>query len=156
MRVIVPLANAPGAASVNSPMDTLTNAYASLREHPILNGLLPHLLTVAGFLLALLTIARLISERKQPSNTFAWLLAIAFVPYVGVPLYLLLGGRKIQRLASRKAPLCPAVPGTVPSAAASTATAKVMMLNGASSPIAGNRIQFLTSGEEAFAKLEQG
>ena len=84
-------------------MDTLHNIYTSLREHPIINGLLPHLLTVAGFLLALLTIARLISERKQPSNTFAWLLAIAFVPYIGVPLYLLLGGRKIQRLAARKA-----------------------------------------------------
>src|ERR1700712_1375315 len=137
-------------------MDTLHNIYTSLREHPILNGLLPHLLTVAGFLLALLTIARLISERKQPSNTFAWLLAIAFVPYVGVPLYLLLGGRKIKRLASRKAPLCPVIPGMVPSSAARLATAKVMMLNGAGSPIGGNRIQFLTSGEDAFAKLEQG
>lgn len=156
MRVILPLANAPGTASVKSVMDTLTNAYTSLREHPILNGLLPHLLTVAGFLLALLTIARLISERKQPSNTFAWLLAIAFVPYIGVPLYLLLGGRKIQRLASLKAPLCPVIPGATPAVAATTATAKVMSLNGASAPIGGNRIQFLTSGEDAFAKLEQG
>ncbi len=156
MRVILPLANGPGAVRLKSVMDTLTNAYASLREHPIINGLLPHLLTVAGFLLALLTIARLISERKQPSNTFAWLLAIAFVPYIGVPLYLLLGGRKIQRLASRKAPLCPVIPGATPSKAATTATAKVMALNGASAPLGGNRIQFLTSGEEAFAKLEQG
>jgi cardiolipin synthase A/B len=137
-------------------MDTLQNAYASLREHPILNGLLPHLLTVAGFLLALLAIARLMSDRKQPSNTFAWLLAIAFIPYVGVPLYLMLGGRKIKRLAARKAPLRPIVSGLVPSAAASSATAKVLLLNGASPPVAGNRVQFVTTGEEAFAKLEQG
>jgi cardiolipin synthase len=137
-------------------METLTNAYDSIRDHPIVNALLPHLLTVAGFLLALLAIARLISERKQPSNTFAWLLAIAFIPYLGVPLYLLLGGRKIKRLAARKAPLTPIVPGLKPSAAASTATAKVLMLNGVSPPIGGNRIQFLTSGEESFARLEQG
>ncbi len=137
-------------------MDILHNAYASLREHPILNGLLPHLLTVAGFLLAFLAIARLMSERKQPSNTFAWLLAIAFIPYVGVPLYLMLGGRKIKRLAARKAPLFTVIPGLIPSAAANSPTAKVLMLNGASPPIGGNRVQFLTSGEEAFAKLEQG
>ena len=137
-------------------METLTNVYDSVRDHPIVNALLPHLLTVAGFLLALLAIARLISERKQPSNTFAWLLTIAFIPYLGVPLYLLLGGRKIKRLAARKAPLTPVVPGMKPSAAASTATAKVLTLNGVSPPLGGNRVQFLTSGEESFAKLEQG
>ena len=137
-------------------METLRAAYDSLQEHPFLNGIVPHLLTVAGFLLAFLAIARLMSDRKQPSNTFAWLLAIAFIPYVGVPLYLLLGGRKIKRLAARKAPLYPVIPGMVPSPAASSATAKVLTLNGASPPIGGNRVEFLTSGEESFAKLEQG
>ena len=45
------------------------------------------------------------SQRKQPGNTFAWLFLIAFVPYVGVPLYLMFGGRKLRRLAALKAPL---------------------------------------------------
>jgi len=137
-------------------MDTLRTAYESLLAHPILNGVLPHLLTVAGFFLAFLAIARLVSERKQPSNTLAWLLAIAFIPYLGVPLYLLLGGRKIKRLAARKATLCPIVPGLQASAAATSATAKVLMLNGASHPVGGNQIEFIATGEEAFAKLEQG
>jgi cardiolipin synthase len=83
-------------------MDTLHQAYNALLEHPIVNGLLPHLFTVAGFLLAFLALARLMSERRQPGNTFAWLLAIGFIPYLGVPLYLLFGGRKIKRLVARK------------------------------------------------------
>ena len=132
------------------------NAYQSLTEHPVLNGLVPHLLTVIGFMLAFLAIARLVSERRQPSNTFAWLLAIAFIPYLGVPLFLLLGGRKIRRLAARKARLCPVVPGTTPSPAAETATSRVLMLNGASPPLAGNRVRFITTGEEAFERLEHG
>lgn len=137
-------------------MDASQNSFDSLVEHPIQNVLLSHLLTVGGFLLAFLTIARLISERKQPSNTFAWLLAIAFIPYVGVPLYLLLGGRKIKRLAAKKAPLCPRLPGAFPSPAATTATAKVLMFNGSSPPLGGNRVEFIMSGEDAFAKLERG
>lgn len=134
----------------------MNNAYEALTEHPFLNGVVPHLLTVAGFLLALFAIARLISERRQPSNTFAWLLAIAFIPYLGVPLYLLMGGRKIRRLIARKARLYPTVAGTTPSAAAETATSRVLTLNGASPPLAGNRVRFVTSGEDAFESLEHG
>jgi len=134
----------------------MNNAYQALSEHPFINGVVPHLLTVAGFLLAFFAIARLISERRQPSNTFAWLLAIAFIPYLGVPLYLLMGGRKVRRLIARKARLYPTVPGTTPSAAAESAISRVLMLNGASPPLAGNRIHFITSGEEAFERLEHG
>lgn len=134
----------------------LHNAYQALSEHPFINGVVPHLLTVAGFLLAVFAIARLISERRQPSNTFAWLLAIAFIPYLGVPLYLLLGGRKIRRLAARKTRLYPLLPGTTPSPAADSAISRVLVLNGATPPLAGNRVEFISSGEEAFARLEQG
>jgi len=51
--------------------------YDALIEHPITNGVVPHLLTVAGFFLAFFAIARLMSQRKQPGNTFAWLFLIA-------------------------------------------------------------------------------
>ena len=65
-------------------------------------GLLAHLSTVAGFILAFFLVARLMSERRAPANTFAWLLVIVFIPWLGVPLYLLLGGRKLRRLAKDK------------------------------------------------------
>ncbi len=71
------------------------------------NGLLAELLTIAGFLLAVFLVARLMSEKRAPANTFAWLLIIILVPWVGVPMYLLLGGRKLRRLAERKSRLRP-------------------------------------------------
>ena len=135
-------------------METLTRYYDALVEHPVINGLLPHLLTVVGFLLAFLALARLVSERKQPGNTFAWLLAIAFVPYVGVPLYLMFGGRKVKKLAARKARLCPVVPGVPPAPSADTFAARVLILNGACPPMGGNRVHLLTTGEESFERLE--
>jgi cardiolipin synthase len=134
----------------------LVNAYTALREHPFTNGVLPHLLTVAGFFLAVFAIARLMSERKQPGNTFAWLFAIVFVPYLGVPLYLLFGGRKIRKLVGRKARLQPASPGTVAVPANAGFAARVFTRDGACPPIGGNRVRFLTTGEESFAALEQG
>lgn len=137
-------------------METLRQAYHAVLEHPFTNGLLPHLLTVAGFLLAVFAIARLMSERKQPGNTFAWLFAIAFIPYVGVPLYLLFGGRKIRKLAEHKARLCPVSPGEVAVPANAGFAARVFTRDGACPPIGGNRVRFLTNGEDSFAALEQG
>ncbi len=137
-------------------METLRHYYDSLVEHPITNGLLPHLLTVVGFLLAFFAIARLMSERKQPGNTFAWLFAIAFVPYIGVPLYLMFGGRKLKRLAARKAQLCPVIPGAPRAPSSDKFAARVLTLNGACPPVGGNRVSFLTSGEESFERLEYG
>lgn len=134
---------------------TLNQAVDTAKEHPWILGLLPHLLTVVGFLLAVFAIARLMSERKQPGHTFAWLLAIVFVPWLSVPLFLIFGGRKLRRLVAQKARLCPIVPGAPPSPAASTFAARVLTLNGACPPVGGNRIEFVASGEDAFHELER-
>lgn len=137
-------------------METLKQYYDALVAHPFTNVVLPHLLTVAGLLLAFFAIARLMSQRKQPGNTFAWLFLIAFVPYVGVPLFLMFGGRKVRKLAARKAPLRPVVSPASHGPSADTFVARVLTLNGACPPVGGNRVDFLTSGEESFEKLEQG
>jgi cardiolipin synthase len=137
-------------------METLRQAIDSVSEHPFTNGLLPHLLTVVGFLLAIFAIARLMSERKQPGNTFAWLFAFAFIPYIGVPLYLLFGGRKLRKLAESKARLRPVSPKQVAVPENAGFASRVFTRNGACAPIGGNRVRFLTTGEEAFAALEQG
>ena len=137
-------------------METLKAYYQALVEHPFINGVLPHFLTVVGVLLAFFAIARLMSERKQPGNTFAWLFAIAFVPYIGVPLYLMFGGRKLKQLARGKARLCPTVPNAPRSPAAASPLARILSTNGASQPLGGNKVQLLTTGEESFAGLERG
>ena len=127
-----------------------------LLESSIFGPILRHLLTVGGFLLAIFLIARLMSEKRQPGNTLAWLLGIALVPYVGVPLYLLLGGRKLRRLVARKSRLAP-VPyreTSVTSAAAQGAAAHALVLDGACLPVGGNAVRLLTGGEQAYAELE--
>lgn len=134
---------------------TLEQAVDTAKHHPWIFGVLPHVLTVIGFLLAVFAIARLVSERKQPGNTFAWLLAIVLLPYVGVPLFLIFGGRKLRRLAATKARLCPVVPGAPPSTAADNFAARVLMLNGACPPVGGNQVRFVASGEAAFHNLEE-
>ncbi|HYP15564.1 MAG TPA: cardiolipin synthase [Opitutus sp.] len=128
-----------------------------LLEHFLDRGLLPVLFSIGGFLLAFFLVARLMSEKRAPANTFAWLLIIVLLPYVGVPLYLLLGGRKLRRLAERKSRLLPALPESArcPSAFAQTPVAHTVMASGAPAPVACNHLQLLTTGEAAFAELER-
>ncbi len=61
-----------------------------------------HLLTWLGFILGILIIGRMLNEKRNPSNIFAWAFAVLFIPWVGVPLYFLLGGRKSRGLVERK------------------------------------------------------
>ncbi len=127
------------------PSDAVTEA--------VTTSIWSHLLTVGGFLLAVFAIARLISEKRQPGNTIAWLLGIVLIPYVGVPLFLLFGGRKIQRLAGRKQRIAPRLPGA-PAASETTLrlpAARAIVANGAGEPVGGNRMTLLTGGEQAFA-----
>jgi cardiolipin synthase len=56
-----------------------------------------HILSVFTFIATLLLISILIRSRRPPANTIAWLIVIALVPYVGIPLFLIFGSRKIIR-----------------------------------------------------------
>ncbi len=66
------------------------------------DSILPHLGAIIGLGLGIILIARLMREKRRPSNTVAWLLVIVLAPYIGVPLFLLMGGRKIKKLTSDK------------------------------------------------------
>ena len=125
-------------------------------------GIIAQLFGVAGFILAFFLVARLMSEKRAPANTFAWLLIIVLVPWVGVPLYLLFGGRKLRRLAKRKSRLHPVLPhsaSTHESAttfpARTTPTIHAIVAAGAPAPVSGNSLRLLVTGEEAYATLEQ-
>jgi cardiolipin synthase A/B len=120
------------------------------------NSLMSHLFTVGGFLLAVFAIARLVSEKRPPSNTVAWLLVIVLIPYVGVPLFLLFGGRKLRRLAQRKQPVVLRLPGVpaVDPATAALPTVHTLTSTGAGAPAGGNTVRLITSGEQAFTELE--
>lgn len=64
--------------------------------------ILTHLAAVVGASLCVLAIAHMLRQRRSPSSTAAWLLLIVVVPYLGVPLFLMFGGRKLRRQADAK------------------------------------------------------
>lgn len=128
-----------------------------LFERIVADGLLLHVFSLVGFILAFFLVARLMSEKRAPANTFAWLLGILLLPWAGVPLYLVFGGRKLRRLVDRKSQLLPTLPAAVarPAEFAGAPVAHTIVSAGAPPPVAGNTIAFLTTGEEAFAALER-
>ena len=123
----------------------------------VTTSLWSHAYTVGGVLLVLFALARVTGQRRQPGNTLAWMLVIVLLPYVGVPLYFLLGGRKIRRLVARKRRIrLHAQPG----AQASQATredpvAQSVRTSGSGEPVAGNSVRLLTNGEDTYAELEK-
>src|SRR3954467_8707851 len=117
-----------------------------LREQFLSQGLWPEVLGIAGFILAFFLVARLMSEKRAPANTFAWLLIIILVPWVGVPLYLLLGGRKLRRLAERKSRLRPTLPegSHSPFRSADSPVIHTVVSAGGTPPVAGNSLRLIT------------
>jgi cardiolipin synthase len=53
-------------------------------------------------LLTLVLAVSLLRQRRPVGNAIAWLLAIILIPYFGIPLYLIFGGRKLKRRGGRK------------------------------------------------------
>ena len=114
--------------------------------------LLPELTTHLGFLLALVFLAYLIRQKRSPASTMAWLLLVLFLPYVGVPLYLMFGGRKMSRMARKKAQVYEPASSPPRSRPRADARAVAPVLRRASGR-GGNRVELLTRGEEAFRHL---
>ena len=115
-------------------------------------------LSVAGYVFALFLVPRVILERRHPSATLAWMLSIIFVPLVGIPLYYLIGVRRIRRhirakiaaSSSMAYPLDHRVsPLDLPSAAAEQC-GRVLKASGTPPPVTGNRVTFLSRGDDAY------
>lgn len=112
-----------------------------------------HLLTVCGFLLAVVLIARLLREPRPSGAAIAWLLAIFFMPYVGVPLYLVFAGRKIQRLIKSKAQLYAPEQRPVPAGRHGWDVERVLAAAGMPPVREGNALALHWDGASAYAEL---
>ena len=55
-----------------------------------------HAIVVALGLIVYVGVARALPQRRDPSAAIAWVVALALVPYLAVPLYLLFGSRKLR------------------------------------------------------------
>jgi len=70
-----------------------------------------YLLTLHGIVVAIgliiyVAVARSLPQRRDPSAAIAWVVALALLPYVALPLYLLFGSRKLRM---RDAPVLPPI-----------------------------------------------
>jgi cardiolipin synthase len=116
-------------------------------------GVFLHLATVVGFLLGTLLIAHFIRQRRPPSDSVAWLLLIVLIPYVGLPLFLVLGGRKLRAMARRKRSidLGPIRDGT----RAPGPLERLWLAQGIPPATDGNLLRLQSSGEESYAALAE-
>jgi len=112
---------------------------------------LSHLAWIGGFLLATLLLAHIIRQHRPPSSTLAWILFILMVPYLGVPFYLVFGGRKLKRIARLKADLRrdkgQLTDQTLPP------LEQLLMAHGVSSATDGNRLSFCETGQASYDAL---
>lgn len=113
-------------------------------------------LWVAGVVLWLL------HDRRTPAATLAWILSLAFLPGVGIPVYLFLGPRRLRRKTKRRA-LAKALSGpyrhslAYASAGATPAHGGLMRLaNGldAPPPASARAVALLDGGDATFDALE--
>ena len=115
---------------------------------------LSNVLTILGFLLALALLGNVLRQRRPPVSTIAWLLTILLLPYVGVPLYLMIGGRKIRRMARRKQPVYLKLED-IPVGELGGATERVLQSHAVPPASDGNCVTLLINGEESYHELIQ-
>ncbi|MBN2232073.1 MAG: PLDc N-terminal domain-containing protein [Deltaproteobacteria bacterium] len=113
-----------------------------------------HFFEILGYLLALVLVPRILLERRHPGATVAWLLAIGLVPFLGVPLYFLIGGKRIRRIARDMAwgvfppPAAgPAVPGDFHH------VCELMTASGAFSPAGLDGFRIIDDGTAAYERV---
>lgn len=113
--------------------------------------------TVVGFMLALLIIRRVLSEKRHPSNFFAWFLLVIFFPIIGVPLYFMFGGRKSRKVARIKRAVADAA-RSLASIDRDALPAEILAphpYESGSYATHGNRFTLLPDGESAFKCLRK-
>ncbi|MFH0725060.1 MAG: cardiolipin synthase [Pseudomonadota bacterium] len=110
-----------------------------------------YFLPTVGFISALVLFNHILSQRRSPPSTLAWLLTIFFIPYVGVPLYLMLGRRKmIKRTKAKNLPS-----RSLPRHAENAELSPVLLSpldNAIFPPTGGNRVRLLATGEETYTE----
>lgn len=103
-----------------------------------------HFYAVSVAFLTLLGAVILMQERRSPQSTLAWILAMLAVPWLAVPLFLMLGTRKIGRRMKRPAPI------RKDFASSRSATFEAL---GAFPAREGNRVALIDRPDAAMAEL---
>lgn len=113
-----------------------------------------HLLTMLVALLGIALIMRVLGKEHRPSASFAWILAILLIPYLGIPGYLIFGGRKLRSLVERKQKLHVRPPvSPVRLQDFDNPAENVLTSAGVRLPSRANQLRFVASGEVAYQSV---
>ena len=116
--------------------------------HAPLQWLGAHLATVIAAALVVPFLARILRERRPQGSTLAWMLVVIAIPYLGIPLYLVLGHRKSARRDKRL--FRKSDDGAK---VATNDVARLLAADGIRPARDGNDVSLLRTGEAAFAEL---
>jgi cardiolipin synthase len=106
-----------------------------------------HLLSIVVALLELGFASAVLSQRRPTGSAAAWLLIILLVPYLGIPLYLVFGGRKYARRARSKNLLGSGDDGLVAVTSSSRGSGARLLARALSSD---GRVDWLDDGTRAY------
>jgi cardiolipin synthase len=109
--------------------------------------LFSHLLTVLTSIASMFIMIRLLATPRTPQSLLAWIVSLIFFPFAAIPLYLLLGTRKLPRKAKRQMRMA-ATHSDAP-----TPVAKMLNTLGAPPARACTDFELLGTGEQAYARL---
>ena len=111
---------------------------------------------VLGFILALLIIRRVLIEKRNPSNFFAWFFIVVFFPLVGVPLYFMFGGRKSRKKSRIKRKIADAARSLSARVDSNQPCSHDILADpDGNSTTTGNHFELLPDGESAFHRICQ-
>jgi cardiolipin synthase len=117
-----------------------------------LSLLLAHVLSIAGLLFTIAVIASMLRQRREPTSTTAWLIAILAVPWIGVPAYLVFGNRKLRSPEDLKTPLRLRRANVALAPPAASADALVQSY-GLPAAVPGNRVNLCHDGTDIYREL---
>jgi cardiolipin synthase len=109
--------------------------------------LLSHAYAVLTAAASVLIAVHLLSTKRSSQSLLAWLIALVFLPPIAIPLYLLLGTRKVRRGKAR--PALDARKTESPS----RPIARVLVSAGLPPPREGNSFELLADGVTAYHRL---
>lgn len=111
---------------------------------------LEHSAFVAAGLLTYIVVTRIRRQRRPPYAAMSWVLGIAAFPYLGLPLFLIFGTRKLIRPATKSQP---APMGPCAHAAPLWAT-RLLAAVGVAGAAPQQSVQFAANGQEALTQLK--
>ncbi len=110
-----------------------------------------HLALVFGVLLAGIAMAHMLRQKRTPQATAAWLLIIVLVPYVGVPLYLAFGARKVKGAGGKEEMQMPSNESGM--LVNGGGIDEILRSYGMPGATGGNRVRLCANGQEGYHAL---